>query len=654
MSTTTRMPGPDELEALSGLPEHRRATFTRRLVRFWPDLVAGLEQAYEPEVAAMTARRLAEIAATSFAARDDDLHDLDERRLLQPDWFQRPEMAGYAAYTERFAGSAERPGGLSDVADRIDHLQRLGITYLHLMPLLAPRPGDSDGGYAVADYRVVRSDLGTNEDLAALTRRLRAEGISLVLDLVLNHVAREHEWAERARAGEERYRAYFHLFPDRRIPDAYDAVVPEVFPDFAPGNFTYDDDVDAWVWTTFNAFQWDLNWANPDVLCEFAGIVGHLANLGVEVLRLDAIAFLWKRPGTQCQNQPEVHALTQALRVVARIASPAVLFKAEAIVGPHQLMPYLGTGRHAGRVSDLAYHNSLMVQVWSMLATGDVRLATHALGALAATPSTASWITYTRCHDDIGWAIDDGDAAAVGVSGPGHRAYLSDFYAGDFPGSFSDGLVFQHNPATGDKRISGTAAALCGLAAAEEGGDAAAVDVALARFFQAHAIVAAWGGIPVIWSGDELAAPNDPRWQQEPGHESDNRWAHRPRLDATRLAQRDDLGTVAGRAFAALAHLLAVRRGLAQLHGAASTQVLPVAGPDAVDDGLLVTRRAHPAGPFLGVYNVTGRSLPLRADVLEQAGLAQPRDALSGHDIVWGPDRTIWCPPRATWWVVER
>jgi amylosucrase len=272
-------------------------------------------------------------------------------------------------------------------------LHDLGVTYLHLMPLLTTRPAPNDGGYAVVDYRTVRPDLGDTDDLRALTTTLRDHGVSLCLDLVLNHVAREHEWAERARAGEQRYRDYFYVFPDREEPDAYEATLPEVFPDFAPGNFTWDDDLDGWVWTTFNDYQWDVNWANPDVLCEYADIILNLANHGVEVLRLDAIAFIWKRLGTDCQNQPEVHALTQALRALTRIACPAVVFKAEAIVGPKDLLAYLGEGRHHGKVSDLAYHNSLMVQIWSMLATRDAVLGSHAIQQLTPPPPSTAWIT---------------------------------------------------------------------------------------------------------------------------------------------------------------------------------------------------------------------------------------------------------------------
>ena len=401
------------------LPSHRRELFAARVERWWPDLVDGLSAVYDdPE---QVGDRVVALAARAFAERDDDLHALDLQRTLAPDWFQRPETVGYAAYVDRFAGT------LRGVADRSPYLKSLGVTYLHLLPLLKPRPGDNDGGYAVMDYRAVREDLGTMEDLRDLTRALRAEGISLCLDLVLNHVAAEHEWAVRARAGEQRYRNYFHVHPDRSVPDAYEASLPEVFPDFAPGNFTWDDTLDGWVWTTFNSWQWDVNWTNPDVFCEYADVVLKLANHGVEAIRLDAIAFMWKRLGTSCQNQPEVHALTQALRTVTRLACPATIFKAEAIVGPRDLVQYLGKGRHHGKVSDLAYHNGLMVQIWSMLAAGDVRLATEALQRLDPIPPSTAWITYARCHDDIGWAIDDEDAAAVGLNGFEHRSFLADF-----------------------------------------------------------------------------------------------------------------------------------------------------------------------------------------------------------------------------------
>lgn len=630
---------------LADCPEHRRDTFALRLERWWPDLLDGLDAVYG-EAAPELALRLVRLMATAYRVRAPALARLDEQRTLTPHWLAAPHMFGYAAYAERLSGDREHPGTLAGVAARIPYLRDLGVTYLHLMPLLLPRPGDSDGGYAVGDYRTVRPDLGTVADLADLAAQLRVNGISLVLDLVLNHVAREHSWAVAARAGSERYRAYFRVFPDRTGPDAYEATLPEVFPDFAPGSFTWDAELSGWVWTTFNSWQWDMNWANPDVFAEYADLVLFLANTGVEVIRLDAIAFVWKRLGTDSQNQPEVHSITQALRALARITCPAVAFKAEAIVGPGDLVHYLGRGRHHGKVSDLAYHNSLMVQVWSMLAAGEVTLAAHALRALPPIPASAAWVTYVRGHDDIGWAIDDADAAAVGLTGAGHRFFLSQWYSGRFPTSTARGLVFQENPATGDRRISGSAAALAGIDAARDGTDPAALDLAVARLLLGYTIVAGWGGIPVVWSGDETAARNDAAWADEAGHESDNRWVHRPRLDSDRAALRTLAGTVEARVFAGIAHLAAVRARLPHLHASVAAEVL-----DVDDPGVLPVLRRHPLGDLLELANVTPQWRPFPGWRLRGFGLGRGVDALSGTAVTIGADDKIWLAPSGALWL---
>ena len=565
-----------------------RTVLLARLERHWPDLLAGLTVAYGDRAVAL-APAVVEVAVAGFLARPAELRLLDLRRLVAPDWFQSPAMLGYACYADRFGGD------LAAVASRVPYLAELGVTYLHLMPLLQPRPRPDDGGYAVADFRQVRADLGTIEDLSALAAVLRASGISLTLDLVLNHVAAEHEWARKAVAGDPRYRAYFHVFADRTVPDRFEQSLPEVFPDTAPGSFTWVDGL-GWVWTTFNDYQWDLDWSNPDVFVEFAELVCFLANAGVECLRLDAIAFLWKRMGTDCQNQPEVHALTQALRAVARIASPAVLFKAEAIVAPAQLASYLGVGAYAGKVSELAYHNSLMVQVWSCLAARDARLATAALRRFPAPPATTSWATYVRCHDDIGWAIDDDDAAAVGWDGPSHRAFLSDFYSGEFPGSFADGLVFQENADTGDRRISGSAASLSGLATA--GDDPVRVDLAVRRHLLAQLVTLGYGGLPLLWMGDELALLNDDDWARDPAHGDDNRWVHRPVMpwEAFPLVE----GTVGHRVWHTLRSAVRVRATLPVMHAAVVSVML-----DPINPAVLAWERRGPGQAMVALHNLS-------------------------------------------------
>src|ERR687885_542094 len=415
--------------------------FAVRLERWFTELRDPLVALYgaDERFAAAWAALLRTVARTA-AERSPELRALDHEREITPDWLQREQTVGYVTYVDRFAGTLAR------LRERLPYLRELGVTYLHLMPLLRARPQPNDGGYAVADYGAVEPALGTMDDLRALAADLRAAGMALCVDVVLNHTAREHPWARAAMTGDERMLGFYRTFADRAEPDAYELTLPEVFPDTAPGSFTWEPALGRWVWTTFNAYQWDLDWSNPEVFVAMAEVVLNLAAAGVDVLRLDAVPFLWKRRGTDCQNQPEVHDLLQALRAVMRIAAPAVAFKAEAIVSPRQLVAYLGTGRHEGKECDLAYHNVLMVLAWSALASRRVALLTHTLRAMPRVPPLSGWVTYVRCHDDIGWAVTDEDAAAVGEDGFLHRRFLADFYAGDFPGSFPRGARFQPDP----------------------------------------------------------------------------------------------------------------------------------------------------------------------------------------------------------------
>lgn len=624
---------------LAASPADEVETFVLRLRRWWTDLWEGLNDAYAGDPRFDSAlEAIVCVLATRWSERSADLRVLDRKRVFHPDWFQASDMVGYVLYVDRFART------LRGVENHVGYLEELGVRYVHLMPLLRPRPGDNDGGYAVADYRAVDPRLGTIADLEHLSRELRHKGMSVCIDLVLNHCAAEHEWAIRARAGERDYQEMFWIFPNRRMPDRFEATLPEVFPDFAPGNFTRLPG-GRWVWTTFNAFQWDLNWSNPRVFVEITDILLDLANRGVDVFRLDAVAFMWKRMGTNCQNQPEVHSLLRALRACARIAAPAVIFKAEAIVGPDDLVPYLGLGRNHGRECDLAYHNSLMVQYWSALATRDTRLMTHVLSAFPRKPATTSWATYIRCHDDIGWAITEGDAEAVGWTGPDHRAYLSMFYTGLFPGSFALGEVFQQNAVTGDSRISGSFASLAGLERALAAGDPVAVELAIARILLGHALILGWDGLPLLYMGDEIAMLNDRSYRQEPDHASDNRWLHRPRMDWTRAAERTGDGPV-GRVFRGITRLVEVRRGLAALHAAVPLEVV-----DLGDPALFGFVRSHPTGPLLALHNMTETPRVIDGGILDIVGLLEARDAL-GSGARFDLRMPISMPAYAARWLV--
>jgi amylosucrase len=627
---------------LEGLPGRDVDLFVVRLRRWWADLVEGLRGPYggRRDLDGLL-ERVAVLLAERYRERAEELKLLDLERSIRPDWFQDPGMVGYVCYTDRFAGTLE------GVGRHLDYLGELGVRYLHLMPLLAPREGDSDGGYAVRDYRAVDPRLGTMEDLERLCGQARRRGISVCVDLVLNHCAAEQSWALAARAGDPEAEAMFWIFPDRELPDAYERTLPEVFPDFAPGNFSFLPETGRWVWTSFNTFQWDLNWSNPRVFVEMADVLLNLANRGVEVLRLDAVGFIWKRLGTSCQNQPEVHDLLLALRACARIVAPAVVFKAEAIVSPIDLAAYLGVGRHHGRISDLAYHNSLMVQFWSAMATRDVRLATLVLGRLPAKPASTAWATYLRCHDDIGWAVLDEDAAAIGWSGSAHRRFLADFYAGKFPGSFARGEVFQDNPVTGDRRTSGTMASLAGLEDALAAGDPELVDLAVRRILLGHALIFGYDGVPLLYMGDELGLLNDHGYLDDPARAADNRWLHRPAMDWDLAGRRAEPGTVAQRIFSALAALAEARRRTPQLHAATPVEVVDLQQPQ-----LFAFLRRHPLGTLVAVHNVTEQPQQVSPMALYLVGHDRPVDRISGRPARVDQGQVVLDPYQAVWLTV--
>jgi amylosucrase len=591
--------------------------FANRFARWFADLRDPLVALYgADERFGEQWRGLLGAIARTAAERPPELRRLDHRREITPDWLQREQTVGYVAYADRFAGT------LTGVRERLAYLRELGVDYLHLMPLLRTRPAPNDGGYAVADYGAVEPALGTMDDLRALAGDLREHGMALCVDVVVNHTAREHAWAQAARAGDTAKLGFYRTFADRTEPDAYEATLPEVFPDTAPGSFTFDPELGRWVWTTFNAYQWDLDYTNPAVFRAMAEVMLDLAAAGADVLRLDAVPFLWKRLGTDCQNQPEVHELLQAFRAVVRIAAPAVAFKAEAIVSPHQLVAYLGAGRHQGKECDLAYHNALMVLLWSALASRRVGLMTHTLAAIPPAPPGAGWLTYVRCHDDIGWAVTEEDAAAVGESGHLHRRFLADFYAGDFPGSFARGARFQPDPASGEARTSGTAASLAGLERALEAGDAHEAELAIRRILLLHAVAFAHGGVPVIYMGDELGLRNDHEYERDPARRDDNRWLHRPPMDWVAAERRHDAGSVEGRLWSGLQRLIAARRGTRAVHVQGATRPLATG-----NDHVFALLREHAGERLLLLANFTEDPQPVPVAAAHDRGLAITRAA---------------------------
>ena len=530
--------------------------YLARLKTHFPRLFANLHALYGHQYDFFYHLESVLASATEmWLRRPEELKALDGLREADPHWYESNRMVGAMCYVDLFAGDLEK------LRERISYLAELGVTCLHLMPLFRVPEGDNDGGYAVSDYREVDPSLGTMEQLRELATDLRHRGISLILDFVFNHTSDEHEWARRAVAGDREHQAYYYMYPDRQMPNAFEAHMPEVFSEDHPGAFTYQPRLKKWVWTTFHTYQWDLNYQNPVVFNRMAEEMLFLANQGVEIVRMDAVAFLWKRLGTNCQNLPEAHRLIQAFNAMAAIAAPATVLLSEAIVHPDEVRKYI-----AVEECPLSYNPELMALLWDALATRDVRAMRVSMEKRMSIPSGCAWLNYVRSHDDIGWAFADEAVEAAGFDPEKHRRFLTDFYTGEHPASFARGAPFQVDTATGEARVSGTCASLAGVEQALEMGEEELLDLAVRRVLLIHGIIITATGIPLLYLGDEIATLNDPGYANDPDKVGDSRWLHRIPFDWERSEGRNDTDSVPGRVYHGLLRLLQLRKHTQAFH----------------------------------------------------------------------------------------
>ncbi len=597
--------------------------------------------------------------AKSWLARSSTLKKLDAEREANPRWFQSNQMLGGIAYVDLYAGNLE------GIRSKLPYFKELGLTYLHLMPLFEAPEGNSDGGYAVSSYRAVNPRLGTMAQLISLANELRENGISLCVDFIFNHTSDEHAWAKQAIAGDAKHRAFYLILP-RTEADEYDKNLREIFPDQHPGAFTAlsrwtgdkairgwgdeqksldplissSPDSDLWVWTTFNSFQWDLNYANPEVFNAMAGEMLFLANVGVDVLRMDAVAFIWKQLGTGCENLPEAHLLIQAFNALARIAAPSLLFKSEAIVHPNDVVKYIRPDE-----CQISYNPLLMALLWNTLATREVNLLSQAIRQRSKIHSDCAWVNYVRCHDDIGWTFSDEDVGWLGINGYEHRQFLNRFYTGRFEGTFARGLPFQENPKTGDCRISGMTASLAGLEQAMAQQNEFEIDLAIRRILLIHGIALSYGGIPLIYLNDEIGALNDYSFRDDPAKAGDSRWVHRPEANWMNYDLRHANGhapSIQARIFTEMRHMIQVHKSQPALMGSLD-------GVDTGNPHVLGFAHYHATGPLLVLGNFSERPQRVSAAVLRQQGFTWPAtDLITSSDVDLSADVAL-SPYQLAW-----
>jgi len=492
----------------------------------------------------------------AYQSRSENLKQRDISKLEEGHWFLSNRLAGMSLYVDRFCGD------LKNLQSRLGYFERLGINFLHLMPMFESPKDESDGGYAVSNFRKIDLRFGNLEDLKSVQADMLEKDMFLMLDIVLNHTSRLHDWAVKAKAGDPYYQDYFYFFDDRRLPDEYDRTMPEIFPESSRGNFTWVPECNKWVMTVFHSYQWDLNYTNPRVLVEMMDNVFFYANLGVDLLRIDAPAFVWKQLGTTCQNLPQAHTILRLIKCCVEVATPGMALLGEAIVAPAEIIKYFGTGTYTAHECDFAYNATHMALQWDALATGDTRVMMAAQHEILRKPLGTTWITYTRCHDDIGLGYEDYMIEMASWNAYQHRNFLKNYFAGLYPGSPSRGALFSFNPRTGDARISGTLASLCGLEKALHDKDKQDIGMAIRKILlmQAHSFFL--GGMPMIFYGDELGYTNDYSYLQDPGKSYDNRWMHRPVMQESKYQQIDIPGSPEEKIFSGTQRLLQIRKDL--------------------------------------------------------------------------------------------
>ena len=538
---------------------------------------------------------------------------IDRSRIENPDWYKSRDLLGMLMYVNAFAGD------LAGVREKLDYIGECGVNYLHLMPLLESPPGRSDGGYAVADFRKVQPELGTMEQLAALAEDCHGRGISLCLDFVMNHTSEDHEWARKARAGDEDYQARYFFYDDWSVPQEFEKTVPQVFPTTAPGNFSWCGEAGKVVMTTFYPYQWDLNYANPVVFNDMTENMLYLCNQGIDIIRLDAVPYIWKELGTPCRNLPQVHTLVRLMRMACEIAAPATLLLGEVVMEPSKVVPYFGTVDKPE--CHLLYNVTTMASTWHTVATADVRLLRHQLGQVFALPRSYSFLNYLRCHDDIGWGLDYGFLSRFGMAEVPHKKYLNDYLTGKWPGSPARGELYNDDPRLGDARLCGTTASLCGVEAARGERDEAKLDWALRLDVMLHAYMFTLSGIPVLYSGDEIAQENDYGYHDDPLKADDSRYLHRGDMDWDAAARRHMPGTVEQRVFDSLRQLETLRAAHRVFDGGADVWIV-----NTRNDSVLGIGRYFKGEKLVALFNFAADERTVNVDEL-----GEYEDLLSGE-----------------------
>jgi amylosucrase len=592
--------------------------------------------------------KLVEVMALRYIERVEELELIDIEREYNHSWFLSQEWVAMALYADGYAGD------LKGIRERCTYLQELGVNMLHIMPMMKGPQGASDGGYAVSDFRAIDSRVGSLEDLRDLAAHLRQRGILLTLDVVVNHTSDQHAWAMEAKLGNGKYQDYYYTFSNKDIPDMFEETMPEIFPENSPGNFVYNEEMQRWVMSVFNAYQWDLNYSNPAVFIQMIDTILFWANQGADIIRLDAVAFLWKKIGTICQNEREAHLILQLMKDCCQVVAPGILFIAEAIVAPLEIVKYFGEDAIIAKECEIAYNATFMALLWDTVATKNSRLLNSGISNLPTKLDRATWLNYVRCHDDIGLGFDDADIIAAGYEPHAHRHFLLEYFTGQYDNSTARGLPFGRNSKTGDARIAGSLASLVGLETAIKNNDKKLINDSIQRILLLHGMILSFGGIPLLYYGDEIGTLNDESYLLDENKAFDTRWIHRPKIDWDKAERRHLHGSIEERIFSGLKKLIAVRKSIPAFADFNNRELLEVE-----DEHLFAFIRTNPESigdRVLVVANFDAKPRYLRLAELGNRGYhehARLRDYVSGESPSMFKHYLV-VPPYQFYWLAEQ
>ena len=588
--------------------------------------------------------KLVDTLTKQYINRAQNLRAKDIEREKDHNWFLHQQWVGMALYTNGFSGN------LQGLNKRVNYFQELGVNLVHIMPILDCPEGRSDGGYAVRDFRKIDEKAGDLNDLQKIVKQFQQRDILLVLDVVVNHTSEEHAWAQKAIAGDKPHQDYYYIFPNRDVPDMFEETMPEIFPETAPGNFTWNEDMQKWVMTVFHDYQWDLNYSNPSVFIEMVDILLFWANQGADVLRLDAVAFLWKKIGRTCQNEREAHLILQLMKDCCQVTAPGVLFIAEAIVAPVEIIKYFGEDAINAKECEIAYNATYMALLWDAIATKNTNLLSQGILSLPDKLERSTWLNYARCHDDIGLGFDDADIFKVKYDPYQHRKFLLDYFTGNFETSLANGQLFAFNEKNGDARISGTMASLVGLEKAIAANDDKQIQFAINRIILLHSFIMSFGGIPLMYYGDEVGTLNDYSYLEDANKASDNRWMHRPNLNWDKMNLRCELGTIENQIFESIKKLIAVRKEISAFSDFNNREILDVSN-EHLFVFLRMNLRTDERVLVIGNFDESPQYLEL--DDLKQKGFfqyGQVKDLYSNDSPALFHDQLV-VPPLHFYWL---